>query len=372
MPSRYQRGGVFKVGNLWKGTFRIDTEGKRGQKKVTIGTVQELPTKCDARKKLTQIMGEYEKPGAVKPTKKLFSDLVERWKAARGPALGKSTFQHYSNALRAYVLPHFKDRPYLEITNEEIQTFINHQAKRYSPSVLKSTRLVLSFVLGWAKTQRELPDNPAKGVYLPREIGGRRVVRTELLPEQTLAIVTRLKEPYSTLVLLLASVGCRGEEAVGLKPSDLDAANVLHFRRVIYGGKAEPLEKEQHIPLDAVTHTDLIRRLRALGQGQEWMFRTRAGTPFSVLDNGRKRYLHAAAQAVGVRIGGWHDFRHTLNRKMRRAGVHPVVISGILGHKRVTLAAEVYDRATAADIGQALDLVGKQLLPQLLPADAVQ
>jgi hypothetical protein len=60
-----------------------------------------------------------------------------------------------------------------------------------------------------------------------------------------------------------------------------------------------------------------------------------------------------------VRVGGWHDFRHTLNRGMRRAGVHPVVISGILGHKSVTLAAEVYDRATAADIGQARNLVGQ-------------
>ena len=75
-----------------------------------------------------------------------------------------------------------------------------------------------------------------------------------------------MQEPYATLALLLASVGCRGEEAVGLQPGDLDAANVLHFRRVIYGGKAEPLEKEQRIPLDTVTHADLIRRLRLLGR----------------------------------------------------------------------------------------------------------
>ena len=141
MPSRYQRGGVFKVVNIWKGTFRVDTpEGKRNQKKVTIGTIQEFPTKSAARTRLAQIMNENEKPGTVEPTKKLFSDLVERWKAARGPALGKSTFRHYSNALRAYVLPHFKDRPYQEITNEEIQTFINQQAKQYSPRVFSKAR----------------------------------------------------------------------------------------------------------------------------------------------------------------------------------------------------------------------------------------
>jgi hypothetical protein len=31
---------------------------------------------------------------------------------------------------------------------------------------------------------------------------------------------------------------------------------------------------------------------------------------------------------------------------MRRGGVHPVVVSAVVGHKRVELAPEVYDRAT--------------------------
>jgi len=70
------------------------------------------------------------------PTNRLFSDLVDRWKASVGPSLGKSTFQHYCNALRAYVLPYFKDHQFQAITNEEIQKFINQQAKRYSASSL--------------------------------------------------------------------------------------------------------------------------------------------------------------------------------------------------------------------------------------------
>jgi hypothetical protein len=31
---------------------------------------------------------------------------------------------------------------------------------------------------------------------------------------------------------------------------------------------------------------------------------------------------------------------------MRRGGVHPVVVSSVVGHKRVELAPEVDDRAT--------------------------
>ena len=80
----------------------------------------------------------------------------------------------------------------------------------------------------------ERPNGWLIGIRLPKKVGGRKVVRTELLPNQTRQFVTRLKEPYSTLVLLLASVGMRGEAAVGLQPADLDAKNVLHVRRVIY------------------------------------------------------------------------------------------------------------------------------------------
>jgi hypothetical protein len=70
----------------------------------------------------------------------------------------------------------------------------------------------------------------------------------------------------------VASLGLRGEEAIGLKPADLDEENVLHVRRVIYARQEELLEKEKQFPLDAaVMHADLIRRLRALGEGQEWI-----------------------------------------------------------------------------------------------------
>jgi hypothetical protein len=56
----------------------------------------------------------------------------------------------------------------------------------------------------------------------------------------------------------------------------------------------------------------------------------------------------------------------TAVERWRRAGDNAVVVSGTLGHKKVELAAEVYDRASSTDIGQALQVVGKQLLPTVL------
>jgi integrase len=124
------------------------------------------------------------------------------------------------------------------------------------------------------------------------------------------------------------------------------------------------------LPLDAVVHADIIQRIRGLGAGQKWVFHSRKGPPVN-LGNARRRYLHPAAKAVGVQIGGWHDFRHTFVRRARRLGVNPVVISGVLGYKRVELAAEVYDRASAADIGQALCSVGAEMLQTVLQNPAL-
>jgi len=306
---------------------------------------------------------------AAAKTKK-FSELVTEWKANEGAALGRATMAHYTNALRADVIPTFGDHDIQTINRKSIQSFLAKQAKKYSRSSLRSMRLVLCMTLGWAEKNGEIqqPNGWLDGIRLPKKVGGRTVTRTELTPTQTLAFVERLREPYSTLVLCVASLvlcvaslALRGEEAIGLQPDDLDQNNVLHVRRVIYDRQMELLEKDKQFPLDAVVHADLIRRLRALGVGHLWVFHSRKGTPVD-LGNARRRYLHPAAAAIGVVIGGWHDFRHTLVRMMRRGGENPVVISGVVGHKSVEMAAEVYDRASAAEIGHALSLVGKQLL----------
>src|SRR6185369_12087456 len=118
----------------------------------------------------------------------------------------------------------------------------------------------------------------------------------------------------------------------------------------------EPHEYEG-IPLDSAAHSELIYRLRQLGKGHEWIFRSKTDTPIDP-GNGRRRKLHPAAETIGLRLGGWHDFRHTFNTAMRRAGVQTKVRSAVLGHNKRTgvLADDVYDHASEAEIRQALVL----------------
>jgi len=363
---------------MWYGKFRLETLNAKGEREVAnvpIGTVKEFPTKSAARKKLDAVMDERLKPGTVPlsaKTKK-FSELVTEWKETEGATLGHSTLTHYSNALRAYVLPVFRDRDIQTINRKAIQDFLTLQAKKYSTSSLKSMRLTLCMTLAWAEQNGYIrqPNGWLEGIRLPKKVGGRKVERTQLTPEQTRAFVERMEEPYATLVLLEGLTGRRIEEAIAIKPADLDDANILHVRRVIYDGRVEELETEQVLPLDAPEHAELVQRLRALGQGQEWVFQSHAGTPINP-GNARRRHLHPTAAAIGVKVGGFHDFRHTLVATMRRGGVNPVIISAVVGHKKVQLAAEVYDRANRSEMREALSVMSKQLVPNVGPNALVQ
>ncbi len=151
--------------------------------------------------------------------------------------------------------------------------------------------------------------------------------------------MSRLKNPWDTFALLIALLGRRSEEAAPLQPHDLDDDCVLHFRRIIYKRHIVELKEQIHMPLDPDDpwHAELIRRVRELGRGKTWIFQSRRKTPADH-NKARRRHLKPAAIAVGVEIGGWHDFRHTLSRTLRHAGVHAVVIKDTLHHSKVDLA----------------------------------
>ena len=165
-------------------------------------------------------------------------------------------------------------------------------------------------------------------------------------------------------MLLLTRIPVRIEEAMGIKLSDF-AGHVLNLRRVVYEGAVYDLEprEQRHIPImDEV----LLNRLRNLEAGRKWMFESRVGTPVNP-NNIRRRFLKPAAKELGIPLCGWHDFRHSLTTEMRRNGTHPKVISDLLGHKKVNLAMDVYDRSNLKDFEQALGSVGNQLLPSCDP-----
>lgn len=112
---------------------------------------------------------------------------------------------------------------------------------------------------------------------------------------------------------------------------------MLNVSRRIYDGDVDAVKTKgslRKLPIEAA----FMSRMRKLGDG-DWVFRSRGGTPLNP-GHALRRHIRPAATELGIPLGGWHDFRHTLTTNMRRNEVHLRVISGILGHAKVTLAMD--------------------------------
>ena len=120
-------------------------------------------------------------------------------------------------------------------------------------------------------------------------------------------------------MLLVAILGLRIGEAVAVKFSDF-VDGVLHVSRRFYEGGIDDL-KTRRSERDLPVPPALMARIEQLGPG-DWVFRSRAGTPVNP-GNALKRVIRPVAKDLGIELGGWHDFRHTLSTTMRRNNVHP-------------------------------------------------
>ena len=366
IKTRYQSGRVYKTGKQvvkWYGQFRedqLDADGKlfRVQKNISLGTLAELPTKQAAKRELLRRMGTGKPVQAGMP----FSDLVTRWCEAVAPTLRSTTATHYQYALRSYLLPAFGQRETKSITRFDVELFLADKAKMYCRATIRSMKIALSRVLGWAVDGGWLEKNPCAGVHLPQ--APTKVKRIVLKPEQVIALASKLEEPYATLVLFLAVTGLRISEAVGIKQSDFEV-NVLQLRHRFYQGNTPGGDygelKTKKSARNLTLPAWLADRVKSLADGAEsFCFRSQAGTPINQ-KNALRRYIHPACKELGFRIGGWHDLRHTVTTWALKK--YPTkVVSEMLGHASVATTLSTYAHVLQEDFAEPLAEMAAKLL----------
>jgi integrase len=355
---RYQRGSVSKRGSkgkqMWYGMWREDVPNPDGgfsrrQRNVKLGAVSELTNKTMALDRLSILMN-------LKPTTPLtFEELFERWKVAVAPTLKTSTSSTYIYNLKSYIVPFFGNRQVSEIGRYDVETFLAGKAKLFCRNTLRGMRASFSRVLSWAVACDWIEKNPCAGVRLP--LAGSKVKRTIFTSQQVAAIASRLEEPYSTLVIFLAVTGLRIGEAVGIKWSDFEGST-LRVQRRIYERK-EGVTKTKGSTRSIPIPSALLDRMKLLGEG-EWIFRSRSGTPVDP-KNAANRHLRPVAKELGIPLGGWHDFRHTLTTQLLKR--YPTkVVSELLGHSSVQTTLSVYQHVEMDQFRAPLDEMATELL----------
>jgi integrase len=207
-----------------------------------------------------------------------------------------------------------------------------------------------------------VPRNVADLVHSPRS--GQQQMRA-LSPEQTRTLLEGAADgPLEAILTLAVTTGMRKGELLGLRWSEVDlergALRVVgtvqrHPNGDLVVSPPKTPRSRRQVELTPVA-LDALRRHRSrqvetrLLLGPEWneaglVFPSSLGKP---QDGSHLLYglFHPLLKRLGLPIIRFHDLRHTAATLLLGQGIHPKIVSEMLGHSTIAITLDLYSHIT--------------------------
>ena len=352
---RLQNGSLRKRGKknpAWElqwWTDVINPDGTLGRKResMILGYASGL-TRKQARKLAQEQLRPLNR-GELSPASDVtFGEFIERHFVPNFlPRLKLSTQKRYLQTLNKHLVAAFGSARLCEIGTLQLQRFV--VAKLQAGLGWESCdhlRNLISKVFAVAKEWNFFSGgNPASGVKLPQKspVGEMNILSVV----QIHALVSILREPCRTMVLLGLLTGMRIGEILGLRWKDVDfSAGQLRVSQAIYRGMVStPKTKASRriLPLSQPAVSALLALRPAPGPETEetLVFHSRKGTPLNDT-NLLLRHLKPAGRKIGTPWLGWHTLRRTHATLLQMAGGTIKDAQAQLGHTKLSTTLEIY------------------------------
>jgi integrase len=367
MGQQHQKGWLTKHvskrnGWTWVYHFYRDKPetGRRVENTATIGSVLHFPREKDA---WAEVERRYLKPDSAQNRigRITFRELVENYRKKSFNKLAITTQPITAHILDDYLLPRWGDSFALDIEPDDIEEWLG--ALVLANPTKEKIRRVMNVVYRRGQKSRILPmtgdGNPVAFVTQSAKSSYKAVI---VSPEQAFRIMAELKDPYRTLVFLVAVTGLRISETLGLKWNDLDYdRQMINLRRVWVGndvidhlktdGSAAP------VPLGELL-ADALRgwhQQTLYAKPEDWIFpstKLKGKTPLSASMMTAAK-IRPAAVKVGIRLAkgqrfGFHNFRHSLATFLVSQGTDVKTIQELLRHAKASTTLDLYSQAIDA------------------------
>jgi integrase len=179
-----------------------------------------------------------------------------------------------------------------------------------------------------------------------------------LTPEQCSALLSILREPYRTMVLVALCLGLRVSELLSLRWSDFDFGNlkVSVVRSVVRGivDRTKTEASEDDLPLDPAFAAALLA-YREIGapSSDDWLFPSpRTGRPYEP-GTIQQKVLRPAGDKLGIANLGWHNFRHSYRTMLDATGAATGAQQRLMRHSQVSTTMDKYGSALMREKRQA-------------------
>jgi len=383
--ARYQRGWLRvverKQGRRWQ--LRYNTvdpaNGKKKERTTIIGSLADFPTEsaCWREVDRQRLNEQINQPRSGDKLRfRQIADFYLNHKVFG--ELAHTTQYLHKHVINDYLVARWVDEFALELRGLAVEEWLHSLSKdeggELEGPTLGKIKQVLMVVLRHAEKYGHLPTGFATELGNQISISPSSDYEAVILtPEQTMTILSYMRQPERTLTLLTAATGLRWSEIAGLQWQDIDwAGNRIHLRRTFIDGKTTERLKTKKSK-SAVAMAPLLARFL-----KEWQRETLYAAPTdwvfaSIKEKGRiprvgnmlvSDYLRPAAVKAGVlrvtedgmvydasgsavRRFGFHNLRHSLSTALITGEKQdPRTVQDMMRHSNSSTTLDLYTQST--------------------------
>jgi integrase len=289
-----------------------------------------------------------------------FRQYAEEWCRAQPWSIG--TRERVTTSLNRHLYPAIGDVPIVRLRPTQLQAVVTALSEHLAPGTVALVVQHLRQVLNGAVSDGLRPDNPARGLRLPRPDDERLVVPTV---EQVHRIAGTIDERSAGLVAVGAGLGLRQAEAFGLTKGSVDfLRRSVHVRAQWQRGKLVDTTKTGHaraVPLPDFVADALAAHLeRHDSDHPDGLIFTSVQGMGLRYEQWNRRVWRPAASAVGL-DAGFHSLRHFCATTLLRQGVSAAAVARTLGNTPATVMAH-YAHWIADDTDLVRDALERALV----------
>jgi len=301
----------------------------------------------------------------------LFKDYVEAWeKRFLTDCKSESKRRDYKQVIDYWLLPHFGNRTFFQITGvalkEFIQTLVFKAGKKQGQSLSASRirNILIPFRAIWQDAceehRWELSDPFA---YLKKYLPKRSKKHPEVFRfDQWLLIVENMDPFYRPIAETMIMTGMIGSEIAGLRNMDIMGDDIVIQNSIVRKHEKTELKTEyrsRRLPITAALRERLDTVLnRSKGK---YVFGMKSGRIFDG-DSFRKNPWTTAFKKAGIAYKVPYTMRHSFAAWSLTIGVDINRLEKLMGHGSKQMLYEVYGKyveGLETDAGKILDYFGK-------------
>jgi integrase len=319
-------------------------------------------TKEAAARRLREALGNRDRGLPVTPARETVATYLDTWLKGAQATLRPGTFAGYQQMVRQHLAPRLGFVALARLQPHDIARIYQELLESgRSPKTVRNIHGVLHRALEQALRWRLIPVNVADLVDAPRVT--RREMQALDNDEVRRVLDTAHGDDLEALWVLALTAGLRQGELLALRWPDVDLDDgtlrvVASLTRITGQGTrlVEPKtpRSRRQVALSGRA-VDVLREHRqrqreaALAGGRSYdrrghVFAREDARPLAVVTTWKRwRRLLERAQVRPVRF---HDARHTAATTLLSRGVHPKLVSEMLGHSTTALTLDVYSHVT--------------------------